>query len=170
MRLTRSLIILFLFMGLYVTAHAQLSPEQLFNQPMFTNLDDAVAKKDKVYKLHLGNQGLTEFPKEILLLTHLQELYLEKNRISEIPVQIKNLKNLQVIDLSKNKISKLPIEFCDLANLYEVRLGRNKIQYFPREIIGLKKLNVFDVRANHFSWDELQFLKKSLPPTCEIGL
>lgn len=163
-------ILCFLFLSPFFTLFAQLPPEQLSNQQTFTNLDDAVAKKDKVYKLRLSNQKLTEFPKEILLLTNLQELYLEKNKIKELPPQIKNLKNLQVINLTKNKLTRLPIEFCDLENLHEVRLGKNKIQHFPREIIGLKKLSVFDVHANHFSWDELQFLKKSLPPTCEIGL
>ena len=73
-------ILCFLFLSPFFTLFAQLPPEQLSNQQTFTNLDDAVAKKDKVYKLRLSNQKLTEFPKEILLLTNLQELYLEKNK------------------------------------------------------------------------------------------
>ena len=65
----------------------------------FTDLSEALTKKDKVQVLDLSNQSLNRVPIEIGQLTNLTYLQLGKNQIKEIPAEILRLINLTYLCL-----------------------------------------------------------------------
>ena len=60
----------------------------------FTDLSEALTKKDKVQVLDLSNQSLNRVPIEIGQLTNLTYLQLGENQIEELPPEIFRLINL----------------------------------------------------------------------------
>ncbi len=91
---------------------------------------------------------INNFPKEIGLLTNLQELDLSGNLIQTIPKEIGLLTNLEDLDLYDNKIEIIPKEICNLINLKYLSLGKNNITYIPDEIEKLNCLKCFDIQNN----------------------
>ncbi|MCS7073707.1 MAG: leucine-rich repeat domain-containing protein [Bacteroidia bacterium] len=146
-----------------------LRPSELAKQKWFTSLEEATKTPDKVYKLTLRDQKLTEFPKEILLFKNLQVLDLSYNKLTTLPPEVYKLKNLQELNLYRNRIQSLPSEIGDLSNLEHFYIGKNRIVMFPVEILGLQRLKVFDISSNHLTLHEIDFVKKHLK-RCEIRL
>lgn len=102
---------------------------ELNGQIAFTSLNRALANKDIVKKLNLANQGLSEFPVELLMLHSLEYLDLSGNSISEIPSAIAQLTHLKVLALSKNQLSTLPSAIGDLSKLEVLLIENNRKQF-----------------------------------------
>jgi len=73
---------------------------------VYTSLEEALANKDKVYKLDLSNNQLTSLPKSIGNLKNLQKLFLGNNQLASLPESIGNLTNLQMLALNNNNLKE----------------------------------------------------------------
>jgi hypothetical protein len=91
-------------------------------------------------KLVLINNKLSEIPKEIGQLQHLQELYLDNNKLSEIPKEIGQLQHLQGLYLYHNNLSEIPKEIGQLQNLQTLDLSHNGLREIPKKIGQLQHL------------------------------
>ena len=58
--------------------------------------------------LDLKNDNMKNIPKEIGILSNLQEFDLRFNKLRKIPPEIGDLSNLQTLDLSNNKLTEIP--------------------------------------------------------------
>lgn len=114
----------------------------------YYSLESALKNPDKVYKLKLTKQKLTDFPMEVLQLKNLNELILNKNKITHIPMELKELKYLQKLNLQKNKLKQWPIAVCYLPELKELTMSQNMIESIPDQVSEMKKLEVLDMWSN----------------------
>lgn len=128
----------------------------------YTNLDHALKEPEKVYKLRLSKDKLTEFPMEILQFTNLNVLDLSKNKIKEIPDTISSLQYLQELNLMKNKIEVFSVGICELRNLKYLNMNQNRLMEIPKEIKLLSELRILDLWSNDLAEfpNELSHLRK----------
>lgn len=131
----------------------------------FTNMQDALSEADKVFKLDLSGQNLTEIPAEISSFSNLVELRIGNNLISEIGTELSENSRLENLDLSGNLIES--IDFNNLSdnalNLKFLTLRENSITEIDASINKLKFLSYIDLGGNFIEKldDEilLRFLK-----------
>lgn len=125
------------------------------------SLQEALKEPDKVIKLVLRKQKLSEFPKEILQFRNLQYLDLSKNKIKKLPEGIDTLKQLQFLILSKNLIAELPKQIGDLPNLKYLNVNQNELESLPAQLGKLEKLEVLDLWSNNLNEfpEELKYMK-----------
>lgn len=155
------LVLIFLFAALSGKAQL-LDSAALSLEPVFESMEEALKEPDKVIRLHLIKQKLTEVPKEVYLFKNLQELDLSKNRIKELPDTIATLTNLQTFNLSKNNLELLPAAIGKLSNLKKLIVNQNSLTALPTAIGDLSNLLVLDLWSNDISFfpDSLADLKK----------
>lgn len=142
------LLFLFLLAGSTVVAQP-LDSAALDTVRTYTSLESALRNPDKVYKLKLQKQGLSEIPKEVFLLKNLQVLDMSKNKIKVIPAEIGQLKNLEVLNLSKNRIHDIPSSIGQLVYMRSLILNQNEIETIPPEIGKLTRLIYLDMWSNN---------------------
>jgi Leucine-rich repeat (LRR) protein len=154
-------VVLFAAWGSKVNAQL-LDSASLLQEPVFDNLAEALREPEKVVRLHLVKQKITEFPKEIFQFPNLQELDLSRNRIKELPDSIGNLKNLQVLNLSRNQLEVLPSSIGKLINLRKLTVNQNSLTALPPAIGDLQNLRVLDLWSNDISFwpEQMADLKK----------
>lgn len=100
-------------------------------------------KKAKNTSLDLSRRKVSDLPKELSDLTHLEDLQLNRNNIKDISI-IGNLKRLKKLNISGNQIEDIsPLQ--SLKELKELSLGFNPIiNYAPLEVIT--QLEVLKIR------------------------
>jgi Leucine-rich repeat (LRR) protein len=166
-------IILLIVVLIYISplGFAQSKPAVNFSgaqeYPLYTQLEKALHKPHKVFRLDLSGKGLKSIPPETFLFPNLQELNLSQNSITELPKEIKNLKNLKYLNLYKNKLQKLPPEIVELKKLEVLLVGKNRLEQLPSWFGALKNLIYLDISKNNFSSYEIEYLYESLP-ACSI--
>ncbi len=102
-------------------------------------------------KLDLSDLNLTTIPREITLLTGLQELFLHCNKITVLPQGIfAGLKKLQLLHLDYNQITVLPQGiFAGLHQLQKLALTNNKITDLPQGVFDeLIQLEMLALQSN----------------------
>lgn len=144
-----------------------LGPIQLQRQKWFTNISEAMAKPQQVYKLTLKGQKLKSIPNQVFYFSNLQVLDLGENKIKMLPKEIAQLKNLQVLILSGNKIRFLPEEMKDMQNLHTLFISNNRLVEFPAWLGGLSKLRTLNVSSNNLTSYDIKLLEYQLP-RCNI--
>lgn len=82
--------------------------------------------------------GLTDIPEEIGLLTRLERLSLEKCRISALPDSLCNLQALKSLNVSKTKVDQLPDDIGNLINLKTLDISETAITTLPSSIYALE--------------------------------
>ena len=126
------------------------------------------AKVEGWKQLDLSDQGLTELPDAIGVLTALETLDLSGNELTELPGAIGELCGLRSLVLVRwdeeqvewrgNQLSQLPPEIGQLSQLTELDLRYNLLSQLPPEIGQLSQLSWLNLSSNQLS---------QLPP--EIG-
>ena len=99
-----------------------------------------IVEGGRVVKLYLGKSGMNPVPKEISLLTGLQELELQNNQIDALPESIGELRCLKFLDLSENQLTFLPETFGELSRLEILDLEWNQFTSLPGVIENLREL------------------------------
>ena len=145
------LIPLTILLASWVTARPQ--SFNIDQEPVYYSLKKALRNPERVYKLDLAENELTNFPTEIFQLTELRFLKLDSNRLSAVPPGIAQLNKLESIGLSHNKLDSLPKEFGHLQELYYVDLSRNRLTALPEAVCMLPNLELLHIHNNNRSWD-----------------
>jgi len=90
---------------------------------------------------------LTELPSELASMhQHVKVLRLGNNALCSLPREIALMTKLEELWLHKNKLQSLPAELGRLTNLKELSLGFNALRSLPRELGQLKSLTWLEVR------------------------
>ncbi|GAB7348185.1 hypothetical protein MBLNU459_g6191t1 [Dothideomycetes sp. NU459] len=91
--------------------------------------------KDRVERLSLGHNRLTQVPAEIVLhLRNLQILDLSHNNISSIPDTVKSMFSLMFLAVEQNQIRRLPVCIGEMSRLTKIKVGSNPIEFPPPDI------------------------------------
>jgi hypothetical protein len=118
---------------------------------------------EKVCRLKLFEQGLTEVPADVWKYTNLIELNLAGNKLASISPQIGVLKSLQVLYLGSNKLEAVPPEVGALQNLVLLSLYANQLKGLPQEVQNLKSLQRLGLTGNALSQEEKDKIRGLLP-------
>ncbi|CAB0015996.1 unnamed protein product, partial [Nesidiocoris tenuis] len=98
--------------------------------------------------LYLDDNLLTEFPREILNMRHLETLNLHKNKLTELPREIACLEKLQILELNENKLDKFPKQITNLKKLWQLDLSYNQLTEIPEEINQIKNIQFLKLDHN----------------------
>jgi internalin A len=109
------------------------------------------AKEEKLSRLDLSANGLTELPDSIAQLQNLTVLDLSYNRLTKIPDSITQLRNLTEFNLGGNKLTTLPDSIAQMQNLIGLDLGGNKLTEMPASIVQLSKLTELYLNRNQLT-------------------
>lgn len=112
----------------------------LFSNNLPTIADHIPRTLTNLSSLSLGNNGIIQFPENVLNFPNLQSLSLRHNQISSIPEGISRLQNLQNFDISNNQLVSIPVnQLNSISSLRELDLSRNFIQTDNGEI---RRINI----------------------------
>ena len=103
-----------------------------------------------IREVDLGNSGLTEIPKEILLFKNLKVLNLEENDLGMADFRIlKHLTRLRTLNISVCNLTEIPSSVFSLTNLEELDIYFNKINELPEELFTLTNLKGLQIGGNY---------------------
>lgn len=85
------------------------------------------ARRSEAKTLNFRFLGLSEVPKSLGQLTHLQSLNLSDNRLAALPDSIGQLMQLQTLDLSYNQLTSLPNSLGQLKHLQSLQTRGNPL-------------------------------------------
>eukprot|EP01035_Chromulina_nebulosa_P016152 gene16152-21408_t len=98
----------------------------------WVNLDPYLwTLSEKLVKLDMSYNHLTEIPSQIGEMIMLREIVASFNKIVRIPREIGRLKRLKRLLLNSNRLKKLPDEIGQLEQLEELILSENSIEVLP---------------------------------------
>ena len=118
-----------------------------------------------------SGQNLTEMPKDILSMTHVQQLDLSNNQLTgALPAEIQHLSNLEVLNISDNKMTGLPAEIGQLSKLRILNAANNQLTGIPHELGNLQNLEILDLSGNNISEFDLNIIRARLPASTQIIL
>lgn len=112
-------------------------------------IQELLSKLLKVTRLTAQFRELTVLPLAIGNYTQLKQLWVHGG-ITELPKEIGNLSHLEWLNLSGNNLSELPASMGRLSNLKNLNLSGNKLSDLPQEMEQLKKLRVLKISKNAF--------------------
>lgn len=129
------------------------SPILLLSQKDMTyfSLKEALKHPEKVYRLDLSHQRLTEIPKSIGKLTNLKRLNLSHNKLTELPSSIVNITDMRRLHLNDNKLSKLPEGIYNFKKLKKLYLANNELNEISEKIGDSKKLKRLTLDGNNLT-------------------
>ena len=176
-----------LFLSLLLALPA-LAQNDFQDEPVFTDMKEAMKTPLAVKRLDLSKQKLSKVPADVFLLKNLYELVLSKNKLTRIPDEISQLKKLRILRVDRNKIESLPESIGSLQYLEILDINRSDMFYLPESLgncssleriiawdtnlstlpASLKKctqLMYIDLRNIMFSKAQQEELEKMLPGT-----
>ncbi len=124
-----------------------LTEEALKKEPIYTSLEEALANKEKVYRLKLKIKA-DSLPEELFQLNNLQELTVARCKLNVLNEKIGTLKKLEYLNVMGNHLIRLPESIGELVNLKTLIICRNLIEYLPESIGSLTKLTYIDAWEN----------------------
>ncbi|KAI4727011.1 hypothetical protein E4T49_05273 [Aureobasidium sp. EXF-10728] len=101
--------------------------------------------KDRVERLSLGHNRLTEIPADLIFCSNLLYLNLRHNKLNAFPEPVFHLRKLQILDLSHNNITSVPDDVGLMYSLMFLAIESNQIKRLPicmGEMSRLQKLKV----------------------------
>lgn len=94
----------------------------------YTDLDSAIAERDKVRKLYLTNKDYPSIPGKIYKMKNLLYIDLSENKLDKLGFGIKNLRELKELNVSKNNIKKIPNAFSKIKYLEYINFSFNELK------------------------------------------
>ncbi|MFH1322183.1 MAG: leucine-rich repeat domain-containing protein [Bacteroidota bacterium] len=122
------------------TSFITVQPEYCEDAETYYDLGEALKEPEKVIKLDIAMQKLTQISPDIGKLYNLECLDLSFNRIPDLPPEFANLKKLKYINLTGTRyMPKLPGILKELPNLEVVDL-RDHPEWSPAQFEDAKKM------------------------------
>mmetsp|Transcript_15957 Transcript_15957/g.21985 ORF Transcript_15957/g.21985 Transcript_15957/m.21985 type:complete len:274 (-) Transcript_15957:1816-2637(-) len=115
----------------------------------WVNLDPHLwTLSDRIVKLDLSYNHITEIPSQIGEMIMLRELVASFNKIVRIPKEIGTLKRLKKLYLNSNRLKKLPEEVGLLEMLEELIVSENSLEMLPSNVSKMANLRILKVSNN----------------------
>lgn len=116
---------------------------------VYTSIEEALATKEKVYRLKLTKLPQKDsLPEEIFQLTELRELTVKGCKLNLLNQNISKLQHLRLLNLDRNRLLRLPNSIGELNELEMLIISRNMIEILPDSIAKLKSLHTIDAWDN----------------------
>lgn len=110
-----------------------MSKLQLFRETIKAQLTSELSIKS----VDLSNEGLTEFPEELLAVKDTVEfINFGGNRISSLPTFIKEFHKLRILFFAQNNFTSIPVELGSLSNLYMLSFKGNQLENIPEDSLS----------------------------------
>ena len=122
-------------------------------------------------ELHLNDNPELDLDQVFSIVEQIKSLkilVLSNNEISEIPRNISKLNHIEGLVLDANpklQLSNLIAAVDSLRSLKVLLLRNNNFQFMPQNIKGLTGLKVLELSKNNFSKNEKERIKEQLPNT-----
>lgn len=139
----KNLILIYIYVLVAWLYFGDIEAQNIDNQLLrseYTSIEEALKGPEKVIRLNLSNQPLTEFPKGLSKFKNLEYLSLRNDHLTSLSPEISSLKKLKVLDLGGNDFTVLPKGFTKLQNLEELYLDNDKNLDIRQDIEILSKL------------------------------
>ena len=108
------------------------------------------ADLEKVTRLDLGGNKLTELPKELEKLTQLEMLFLNGNQLTDVPKGLEKLDQLKKLALDGNQLTDVKgLE--KLTQLKALALSNNKLTEVPKSLEKLDQLKELYLYGNQLT-------------------
>jgi Leucine-rich repeat (LRR) protein len=98
--------------------------------------------------IYIYGHRLDQLPKEIEVLTNLQQLFLNKNGLYRLPEEIGLCRSLKILDLAFNNFFSLPSTIGQLVMLEKLNLHSNELCKLPFTIGNLTNLKILELSKN----------------------
>ena len=121
------------------------------NSNSLSEISDSIIRLTNLQSLDLSSNSLSEISDSITKLTNLQSLDLSYNSLSEISDSITRLTNLQSLNFSSNSLGKIPDSITRLTNLQSLDLSSNRLGEISDSITRLTNLQSLDLSSNSLS-------------------
>lgn len=105
--------------------------------------------------VNLSYNSLTEVPRSIALLFHLEELLLRENKLTHLPEELCLLSKLKMLDVSYNQLSCLPKSMGKLEKLERLNVSHNSLTSIPHSLACCQHLHVV-IASHNFCVDPSQ--------------
>lgn len=125
--------------------------------------ETATQGKMLIYPPTLLADELSEFPKEICLLTDLSQITIANNKIASLPAEIKQLSQLKKLKLTGNQLTSLPPEIGEMASLESLNLSNNPLTEIPEAIRNCTSLKRLTLKGTQLSSAQLKQIQEWLP-------
>ena len=109
----------------------------------------------KLEILELENNALSSLPENFGRLRSLRVLNLSGNKLLTLPESFSDLPRVEDLVLSSNSIETLPTEFESHKTIRNLYLDENHIVELPEWTADLPQCEVFDVKDNHLSGEQI---------------
>ncbi|MCB0481284.1 MAG: leucine-rich repeat domain-containing protein [Flavobacteriales bacterium] len=166
------------FIGFAASAQNYYSPD--VTSKIYTNLNQALNERERVFRLDLSEQNLSAIPLGVFEFNNLESLILDGNKITSLKFLPNQLPRLKYLSLKRNKIRKFHIpkncldmlselyldqneliEFPQITNpmvnLIALSLSQNYINELPRDALSLTRLRFLTLDSNPLKNPELAF-------------
>jgi Leucine-rich repeat (LRR) protein len=114
-------------------------------------------RKHEIAKLDLGENYLTQIPREIEQLNKIDHLVLDNNEFTVFPVNVICLKRLANLSLVDNGITIIPNEITVLRDLECLDVSNNMITTIPDNVV--RRVQDIDASGNPIPQEEAQRLE-----------
>jgi hypothetical protein len=114
-------------------------------------------RKHEIAKLDLGENHLTQVPREIEQLNKIDHLVLDDNEFTVFPINVISLRGLANLSLSDNGITIIPNEITVLRDLECLDVSNNMITTIPDNVV--RKVQDIEATGNPIQQEEAQRLE-----------
>ena len=131
-----------------------LTSEELSELKLFTDVEEAILKKDSVFRLQISYWEAEKHDDfDFSALSNLQELLIWDigKKQQKIINEISQLKNLQSLTFCMAEMNEIPEEFYSLVHLKRLNLMLNSIQTISPKIKTFEKLETLNLSRNHIN-------------------
>jgi Leucine-rich repeat (LRR) protein len=121
-----------------------------YGDKTFTDYKLANRKRNKVRRLVLFDNDLTEIPRGVYKMKKLNYLDLGSNKLSAISPKIANLRYLRELDVTRNEITAFPAEFAEVDYVEVIDISYNKFT-----ALGSETMNKWQLRSLNASHNDI---------------
>lgn len=108
-----------------------------------------INKQGYITELFINGINLTEIPKEVFELKHLERFDAVENKITDIPLEFRELKKLKVLYLFSNSIQDIPDEILFKDSLQLLDVHNNPLRFIPLEVLERKHADSLTAIRNY---------------------
>lgn len=98
---------------------------------------EKIEEGERLTKVDLSNEGLSEFPKQLFALFDcLEVLNMGGNRLCSLPLEFAQFSKLRILFFAQNQFTEIPTQLGSMDSLFMVSFKSNKVQHIAPESLN----------------------------------